>query len=175
MAYNMQNALVNLNEAIRKGGGGGGGDLPAVKLAVSQLQVSMTAVKGSLANVSGEVDRIKSVLNSLMSYTASEKVQIGTWSDGRPVWRQVFTFDNDLQVSSSSWTTTAIPKGDKDLLLHAELVGSSGAVYPSSAICYETTVDFVRLMTARSGNVTIRTVILEFVETAPVQKKGGKK
>lgn len=175
MAYNFRNALVNLNEEIRKSGGGGGGDLPAVKLAVSQLQVSMTAVKGSLANVSGEVDRIKSVLSSLMSYTASEKVQIGTWSDGRPVWRQVYTFESDLQVSNSSWTTTTIPKGNIELLLHAELVASAGAVYPASAICYETSIDFVRLMTARSGNVTIRTVILEFVETAPVQKKGGKK
>lgn len=177
MAYNFKNVLVNLNEEIRKGGGGGG-DLPAVKLDVSQLkidvsklQVSMAAVKGSVAIVSGEVDRIKGILSDLMSYTASDKVQIGTWSDGRPVWRQVFTFDSEISVSNSTWTTTTIPKGDKDLLLHAELVGASGAVYPSSAICYEQAIDYVRLMTARSATVNVKTVILDFVETAPVQKR----
>lgn len=100
MAYNFKNALVNLNEEIRKsggGGGGGGGDLPAIKIAVSQLQVSMTTVEG-------EVDRIKSVLNTITGFD-DEEHEVGTWIDGSNIYEK--TIYIATITKSTTWNNVA--------------------------------------------------------------------
>ena len=106
MAYNFKNALVNLNEEIRKGGGGGGGQIPALQLAVSQLQISMTQVKASVANVSAEVNAIKQTLANL-SPSENEHI-VGKWIDGSDLYEKTIVESVNI-TTNSSYIDTGVP------------------------------------------------------------------
>lgn len=171
MAYNFKNALVNLNEEIRKNNSGG--DLPAVKLAVSQLQVSMAAVKSSVASVSEEVQRIKSDLQSLSSYSETPQ-KIGTWLDGRSVYRAIHIFDPLITITTD-WSNLFAAVNNEDIILRATAYrGDHNAICNFEAQVYQGNVQG-STNTGTYANVNM--VLYEYVEAASSnqKKKGGKK
>lgn len=170
MAYNFKNALVNLNEEIRKFGGGGG-QIPALKLAVSQLQVSMTAVKSSVANVSAEVDAIKTTLQSLTTF-ASDATKTGEkWVDGRDIYHGYYDLGSTITFGSD-WTNTNINNSDIDIVFQAAAINETG-VYRGNIQIDPNTGSYVRCQISGGGTAT-RYIYLKFVKTAPT-RKGGKK
>lgn len=163
MAYNFKNALVNLNEEIRKSGGGGGSDLPAVKLAVSQLQVSMAAVKSSLSAVSSDVATIKATLESLQTY-GSSIVTIGK-SGTNDVKRWTITFEGGQKsISPNSWLDTGISAADVKQFRSAFAYSANGSVFP--VIAAITTGGNLQLQAGRTSNITADGVFIEYEAVA---------
>lgn len=158
MAYNFKNTLVNLNEEIRKNGGG---DLPAVKIAVSQLKVSMAAVKSSVANVSAEVDAIKMTLQSLTTFTSGATKTGEKWVDGRDIYHGYYDLGS-LVNFSSEWTNTNISNSDIDIVFQAAAVNDSG-VYRGNIQIDPGTGSYVRGMIL-GGGLTARYIYLKFVK-----------
>lgn len=173
MAYNFKNALVNLNEEIRKSGGGGS-DLPAVKLAVSQLQVSMAAVKSSVASVSAQVADIMQTLQNLNPST-SEK-EIGVDIDGvTPIYERTWDLsESPVALTNGNWV---------DVLSGTDIAGLrgyeiwSGEGLMTTGLCEIQVVSgTVKVEMNYNGSRSVWRLTLKYVKAVSnVKKKGGKK
>lgn len=169
MAYNFKNALVNLNEEIRKSGGGGGGQIPALQLAVSQLQVSMTAVKSSVASVSAEVERIKTDLAAVESYRSTAS-KIGT-TGAADVERIVIAFENAVTIPSNDWTDVVFDGSDMENIVSAVAIGSGGDTCCPILAGIDGTLQAAR----STGSFSAGKVVIEYIKKTDTRKKGGKK
>ena len=156
MAYNFKNALVNLNEEIRKGGGGGG----QIAADVAALKASVIEIRSSVAGINQDVDTIKATLRGLLGYSSEETV-IGTYS-GKDVVRAIIIFESDLSVSYTTWTDTNISSIGKGLIFEARGIGSNLQSVP---LLVSRNNDKIQFQTGRNGtNQTVQTVILEYVK-----------
>lgn len=172
MAYNFKNALVNLNEEIRKSGGGGGGDLPAIKLDVSQLKVSMAEVKASVANIDQEVDRIKEQLAALSPKSVETDTGL-TLPDGSHIYQLCVTGLN-ITPLLEDWTDLCdVPSTINNLitcsLMHGGLL-ISGAGIEVKAESGKLSAQYLQTAARRSVNSLIVTYT-----KATQTRKGGKK
>ena len=85
MAYNFKNALVNLNEEIRKGGGGGG----QIAADVAALKASVLEIRSSVAGINQDIDTIKATLESLSEVGSVESVA-GMWGN-KPLYKRLIS------------------------------------------------------------------------------------
>lgn len=177
MAYNFRNALVNLNEEIRKSGGGGGGQIPALQLAVSQLQVSvsqlqvsMADVKSSVVNVSSRVEAIHRTLTELSTYENTTDVTIGQTPDGKEVMRHQFSFDSLKTLDTSTATATDLQSSVVDSILALSLQNQNGDLRVAQADIGSTYVG----LKAVTGNPGVLKGHIDYIKKAPT-RKGGKK
>lgn len=172
MAYNFKNALVNLNEEIRKSGGGG--DLPAIKLAVSQLQVSMAAVKSSVASVSAQVADIMQTLQDLNPSTTEK--EIGVDIDGiTPIYERTWDLsESPVALTNGNWV---------DVLTGTDITGLrgyeiwSGEGLMITGLCeIQVASGAVKVEMNYNGSRSVWRIMLQYVKAASNQtKKGGKK
>ena len=178
MAYNMQNALVNLNEAIRKGGGGG--DLPAVKLEVSQLKVdvsqlkvSMATIKSSVVNVNDQIAAIRGILASLSEYTETE-TKVGKYL-GDDLYRCTWVFETPITAAVNAWTSTTIPKQGISQIVKAESVDAVGTCNYIMCSIDDSSYNVVRVYGVRaSGTLGIKKLTLWYTKTSNQKKEVNK-
>ena len=181
MAYNFKNALVNLNEEIRKSGGGGS-DIPAIKLDVSQLkidvsqlQVSMTAVKSSVSNVSAQVAAIQATLESLNPSTIERK--IGTWIDGSDLFEKTIDLGSDVALTENVWAETNVNIGETFggfiFIVGCEGTSADG-IYKGQLQVRGDTGNLLQIVSSGVSS-TVRYLTLKYKKVTTQNKKGGKK
>lgn len=175
MAYNFRNVLVNLNEEIRKSGGGG--EIPAIKLDVSQLKVSM-------ASVSAQVADIMQTLQNLNPST-TEKC-IGKWVDGTTdLYEKWFYFSTLTYDQENSIPSGLINENIIELSGYCDLVRSGAKYHIPLNYCvkeddrfsgyYDYTNHAVGLWILSNFDTITGYVKLIYTKNTVQTKKGGKK
>ena len=158
--YTIQNSI-NL---LEKGGGAGGASSAAgVSFDNTGTGLAATNVQTAL----GELDA--------RSKYSTTKQKIGKWIDGRDVYRLVIDFEEAILCSSQTWAITTIAAADLNIDTLINAYGSNGAVYYPMAVACTLEDTYLSLLNVRTVQVSVKTVVLEYVENVASSAKTRKK
>lgn len=102
--------------------------------------------------------------SGLPNYSTTEQLTGQKWIDGKDVYKKVITFQNDLTVSNSSWTSTSEAITNISTIINAQGVYDD-ACYP--LMCAFNGLGVLSLLACRSSSsVDIKSVIVEYTKTA---------
>lgn len=148
---------VLIMDEVAAGGGGGGGTTVIANPAgsatdtLNKLQVGSTIYDIPSGGGSGE------------SYSTSEQI-IGTWTDGRSVYRRVYQFSPRINLNAQSWNTTPISNTGMSLVLRATIMDLNGTHWEVGASCR--TGNYMEFFNLRNGAVNnVEHAIIEYVKT----------
>lgn len=105
-----------------------------------------------------------SALEGIGDYSTTEKA-IGTWIDGRTVYRRVVELDSDINISPTSWTAiNALPLSTYKHILN--IMGYTSTLNNMWKLLTATDSGlYVRLLVARDGqSVNVRTLVVEYLK-----------
>ena len=146
----------------------------------SSLQLaSIDGVKIADNNNDGTVtltqDQYNSILNRLSAlennsnntntnenYSTEEQV-IGTWIDGKNIYRMVVEFPNKISLTSNSWTTITISNLNAEKIISCNMIGANnGMAIPIACQAIE---DGISVLNERNATYSVSGIILEYTKT----------
>ncbi len=109
-----------------------------------------------------EVDRRIEAPNTY----STEEIRIGTWIDGKPIYRQVLTATTQLVLQTNTWLVTNFLIDDKELITEClSIVGNTGTLFHLD--CAIDVGDYIRLLTNRPAQIALPVgskIILEYTK-----------
>ena len=109
---------------------------------------------------------LNSSLNNTNSYSSNELI-IGKWIDGKPIYRKVVTFSEELIVPYDNWVKTGI-NAENMIVLSAKIISMTGIIADGTfdtPLCYSLDGELV-LQTSRNGyGITAKYLIIEYIKT----------
>ena len=116
--------------------------------------------------IKGAISNINSSLGNLKTYSTEEQI-VGTWIDGKPIYRKVVTFSDELTVPCDNWVKTGVNAVNM-IVLSAKITSMTGIITAGTfdtPLCY--TIDGeLAIQTARNGqSVTAKYLIIEYTKT----------
>ena len=156
--YTIQNSI-NLLEKEKGGGAGGTSSAADVSFDNTGTGLAATNVQSALSEI-----------DTRGNYTTT-KTRIGTWTDGSPIYRQVFILETPVTLSNQNWVSTGIATADlnfKELLNAA--CGNTKVVIPCALGGDDTYINLYSVMTEQR---TCNRIIIDFIEntSAKTRKK----
>lgn len=101
--------------------------------------------------------------NNANTYSYDEIV-IGTWVDGKPLYRRVWKFDSDINVNNNGWTETPILVGNIERIINSCASNSYGTSFGIMAEI--SSASNIRLQANRNnGTMPLDTLIIEYTKT----------
>lgn len=97
-------------------------------------------------------------------YSTDEQV-VGTWIDGSTIYEKTYIFTTPAVINYNAWTTTDIPKGSIERIIHGEAISEDGSninlIYSFSSN------DFIDIQTTRNGyGTTIKYIVLQYTKSS---------
>lgn len=112
-------------------------------------------------------DYTKDYVDAKNSYSTTETLTGGTWLDGKPIYRKVFTGLN-ITLSSTSWTNTTILKGDiKQIISCHGMRESDNTLYSIDASRCSSNSNYLQLAYYGGGSYpsNMSILIIEYTKT----------
>lgn len=112
-------------------------------------------------------DYTKDYVDASNSYSTEETLTGGTWIDGKPIYRKVFTGLN-ITLSSTSWTNTTILKGDIGQIISCHgMRESDNALYSIDASRCSSNSNYLQLAYYGGGSYpsNMSILIIEYTKT----------
>lgn len=86
--FTIQHSIDLLEKKVDQGSGGGSSSASDITYDNTTSGLSSTSVQGAIDEIDGSVDTISSKLSNVVNYSTTE-TEVGTWIDGRTVYRKV--------------------------------------------------------------------------------------
>lgn len=103
----------------------------------------------------------------MVHYSTDEQI-IGTWIDGKPIYRRTWNFTTPVTVNSNSWADTDISVASEyiNMIIGCDAVSDAGAKWNFiSATTDLATTTYVRLLNIRNTGVYVKYLTLEYTKT----------
>lgn len=96
------------------------------------------------------------------TYSTTE-TKIGTWIDGKPIYRKVVTLPNDLTINAEDWAGTSLPSNNIETIINGLGIKSGNA---TSQIRVQASADALSIMNpASSFSIVIKNIVIEYTKT----------
>ena len=166
--YTIQKSIDLLEKEVKKNGGGSG--------ASSADNVSFDNTGTGLVgtNVQSAIEEVNTNLTNVGTYSTT-KTKIGKWIDGRDVYRLVIDFNEAIACNSQTWAITSIAAADLNIDTLINAYCSNGAVYYPMAVACTLEDTYLSLLNVRTVQISVKTVVLEYVENVVTNAKTRKK
>ena len=128
---------------------------------VSQIAGTVGSIVNSYSTSSND-SYSSSYVNGLNTYSTTE-TRIGTWIDGKPLYRRVVELPNELTISASDWAGTSLPSNNIATIINGLGIKSGDA---TSQIRVQASTDALSIMNpASSFSIVIKYIIIEYTKT----------
>ena len=102
-----------------------------------------------------------------LNYSTNE-VEIGTWIDGRTIYKKTWVFSEGVNINSSSWADTPISTSESgiDTIISCEGISDAGAIWDFlGATTDNATTTYVRLLNVRNdARIVIKYLTLYYIK-----------
>ncbi len=191
--YTIQHSIELLEEEVKNGGGSGGPttaenvsyDNTDSGLTAETVQAAIDEIDGALDTATGNITTLSGKVTDAGSYSTTEK-EIGTWIDGRPVYRKVIDVGAYPNATSKN---VAHGITDLDVVISVDMFAGDSqrtgflpgmycavdAAFTNYSVQYNVTNENITIVTGQDRSAYSGYAVIVYVKTAPVTNTRKKK